>query len=99
MVSAVPIIPMASSILLQILAAYKQGREIMTRIKSAPFQECHYIIKHPVCTCPVPTWPQYTTLAPIQVRSSLAALNSSSGPPTMNVSLPELAAPTPEKKN
>lgn len=46
-------------------------------------------------TCPVPTWPQYTTLAPMQVRSSLAAVNSSSAPPTIKVSLPELAAPTP----
>lgn len=46
-------------------------------------------------TCPVPTWPQYTTLAPMQLRSSLAAVNSSSAPPTMNVSLAELAAPTP----
>uniref|UniRef100_A0A0E9Q056 Uncharacterized protein n=1 Tax=Anguilla anguilla TaxID=7936 RepID=A0A0E9Q056_ANGAN len=52
MVSAVPIIPIASSILLQIFA-----------------------------DCPVPTWPQYTTLAPMQLRSSLADSNSSSAPP------------------
>lgn len=34
----------------------------------------------------------------MQLRSSLAAVNSSSAPPTMNVSLPELAAPTPENE-
>lgn len=38
------------------------------------------------------------TLVPMQVRSSLAAVNSSSAPPTIKVRLPELAAPTPGEK-
>ena len=51
-----------------------------------------------VFTCPVPTWPQYTTLAPMQVSSSCAAWYSSSNPPTMKVNLARLAAPTPKHR-
>jgi len=46
-------------------------------------------------TWPDPTGPQWTTLAPIVERSSCAAGNTSGGPPTINVSWPNLAAFTP----
>ena len=44
---------------------------------------------------PDPTGPQWTTLAPIVERRSCAAGNTSGGPPTINVSWPNLAAFTP----
>jgi len=46
-------------------------------------------------TWPDPTGPQWTTLAPITERRSCAAGNTSGGPPTINVSWPNLAAFTP----
>uniref|UniRef100_A0A6B0ULM0 Putative secreted protein n=1 Tax=Ixodes ricinus TaxID=34613 RepID=A0A6B0ULM0_IXORI len=66
MVSALPIIEMASIMLLQILAAWPQ-----------------------------PTPPQCITFLPMQSRISFAAWASASFPPTMNVSVPALAAFTP----
>lgn len=95
-VSAVPIIPMARSMLLQILAAWNETITPDVNEHKGQHSICNLgIIKNVARTCPVPTWPQYTTLAPMQLRSSLAAVNSSSAPPTMKVSLAELAAPTP----
>lgn len=46
-------------------------------------------------TWPDPTGPQWTTLAPIVERRSCTAGNTSGGPPTINVSWPDLAAFTP----
>lgn len=53
------------------------------------------ILLHILTAWPDPTGPQWTTLAPIIKRSSCAAGNTSGGPPTINVSWPDLAAFTP----
>ncbi len=45
--------------------------------------------------CPLPPGPQWTTLRPMTSRNGVAAATSASGPPTMKVSVPAVAPPTP----